>query len=233
MPAVWTDDVSRTKYSLFFGHEIKEVLILVYYWEAWSHILGRNINQLIVVWHISTSLPCTFVRLDWKRTTFCAWLWTLGKRGGGEASGDGEMKGRWEGFRRMKWVRWRERMCDWTSNNHDVYFRNRENKSSPTNLKENPFGLVCSFFYYYFGARRGCSQYDILISFAAQSESRHSIFLGEEETETVVQAKCTHQRFCEQHSSNPLLTSPPRFHGRSYATREQCHVSPQIFTFPL
>lgn len=32
----------------FFGHEIKEVLILVYFWDAWSHILGRNINQLIV-----------------------------------------------------------------------------------------------------------------------------------------------------------------------------------------
>lgn len=65
-------------------------------------------------------------------------------------------------------------MCDWTSNNHDVYFRNRENKSYPTNLKENPFGLICIFF-----GGGGGSQYDILISFAAQSESRHSIFRQE------------------------------------------------------
>lgn len=34
---------------------------------------------------------------------------------------------------RSGWRKWRRHS---TSNQHDVYFRNRENKSSPTNLKE-------------------------------------------------------------------------------------------------
>lgn len=42
--------------------------------------------------------------------------------------GGGEMKGSRSGLRK-----WRRHS---TSNQHDVYFRNRENKSSPTNLKE-------------------------------------------------------------------------------------------------